>query len=435
MTYRESGRWLRPFLGAATGALIAIASLGVAPAVAAGNGHHAQAMAALHDLQAAVAELNRASNLTVSDEAPYMAAAQRALNAVVGKDGSDFKADAGNPGDAQGALGHLNALLHEAGDAPWKSGVAGALVNASVAQSRLLDTLEVRELGNFQVAMTGALEALDVALGRDSTTGALGGLQGALATTALGVPYGAKTVSGCAVPADAPAYGVTKGYLLYVALPAEGGDTALPQSLGVSGVTVGNGMVVLHTAAAGMRKALCPQHAQAKTIPAGVRTASAAPAPSAKKTAESVKSGQGPPKLYTAKQAKAGEQIAKHICSVCHGPDLQGKSGPAIAGSAFLKKAAALEWTVGNLRTIVVNTMPRNNPGSLTKKQYADVLSYLLADNCYPAGQTTFPTKRSAKLEHTALKAPSGVKPQNAKLGICPLLMTQMKGAQITGMK
>ncbi len=262
MIRSESGRWLRPFLGAATGILVAVAFFGAGPAVAAGNGHHAQAMAALHDLQAAIAELNRASSLTVSDEAPYKAAAQRALNAVVGKDDSDFKAKAGNPGDAQGALGHLNALLHEAGDAPWKSGVAGALVNASVAQSRLLDTLAVKELDDFQVAMTGALEALDVAVGRDSATGALGGLQGALATTALGVPDGANTVSGCALPAKAPAhgaaYGVTKGYLLYVALPAQGGDTKLPQSLGVGGVTVGNGMVVLHTAAAADDQAPVP---------------------------------------------------------------------------------------------------------------------------------------------------------------------------------
>ena len=220
---------------------------------------------------------------------------------------------------------------------------------------------------------------------------------------------------------------MTKGYLLYVALPDEGGDSKLPQSVGVGGVTIGNGMVVLHTAAAGMTKKLCPQHAEAKPMPAAVQTASADPPKSS--------ASGGAPRLYTEKQAKAGEQIAKHICSVCHGPDLQGKSGPAIAGPAFLKKAAALEWTVGNLRTIVTSTMPRNNPGSLTKEQYANVLSYLLADNCYPAGQTKFPTRNTAKLKHAALKPQSGVKPTNAKLGTCPLQMAQAKGAQAAGHK
>ncbi len=435
MAYRNRGRWLRPFWGAATG-IVAAAICGAGTAVAAGNGQHTQAMAAMHDLQAAVAELNRASGLTISDEAPYKTAAQRALNAVVGKDDSDFKANAGNPGDAQGALGHLNALLHEAGDAPWKAGVAGVLVNASVAQSRLLDTLAVKDLDDFQVAMTGALEALDVALGRDSATGALGGLQGALATTALGVPDGATTVPGCALPAKAngPAYGVTQGHLLYVALPAEGGEMVLPQSLGVGRVTAGNGMIVLHTAAAGMTKKLCPQQGQSQPSSTKQGAAQAAAQVAAADPPKNAAGGSAP-KLYTQTQAKAGEHIAKHVCAVCHGPDLQGQSGPAIAGTAFLKKAKALDWTVHDLRSIVTNTMPRNNPGSLTKKQYADVLAYLLADNCYPPGQTKFPTQNTPKLKHAALKAPQGVKPTNAKLGTCPLQTAQTKGAQTTGTK
>ena len=429
MAHSDSGRWLRPLLGAATGILVA-GLLGASPVAAASGGGHSQAMAALHDLQAAIAELNRASSLTVSDEQPYKTATQRALNAVVGEGDSGFAATAGNPGDALGALGHLNVLAHEAGDAPWKSGVMGALVNATVARSRLMDTLDAKELDDFQLAMTGALEALDVAVGRDSGTGALGGLQGALATTTLGVPDGATTVSGCAAPTNAPAYGVTKGYLLYVALPARDGDSKLPQSLGIGGVTVGNGMVVLRTAVATMKPKLCPQHADSKIPAAAHADAYAAAADPPKKA-----SGGGAPKLYTETQAEAGERIAKHTCAVCHGPDLQGRSGPAIAGTAFLKKAKALEWTVANLRTIVTSTMPRNNPGSLSKKQYADVLAYLLADNCYPAGQTRFPTQGTSKLKHTALKALPGVEPKNAKLGTCPLQVAQTKGAQTTGTK
>lgn len=425
MTYSESGRWLRPFRGAAIGIVAAVVLLGAGPAGAAGNGHHAQAMAALHDLQAAVGELHRASMLTVSGEAPYKQAAQRALNAVVGEGGDGFDASAGNPGDGQGVLGHLKVLIHEAGSAPWQAGVAGALVNASVAHSRLLDTMKADELGDFQLAMSGALEALDVALGRDSATGALGGLQGALATTALGVPDGAHTVSGCALPATAPAYGVTKGYLLYVALP-DHGDATLPQSVGVGGVTVGNGMVVLRTAAAPMAKHLCPQHAQATAPAAAHAVAADAVQPS--------RAG-GAPRLYTEAQAKAGAQIAKHICAVCHGPNLQGKSGPAIAGSAFLNKAKALDWTVHDLRSIVLNTMPRNNPGSLKPTQYADVLSYLLAVNCFPAGAVKFPTKDAPKLRHAALKAPPGVKPEDAALGTCPLQMADAKGARTAGTK
>ncbi len=426
MAFIESGRWLRPLCGAATGILIGL--FVASPAVAAGGGGHREAMAALNDLRAALSELKRASNITDSDPAPYKAAAQRALNAVAGKSDDGFVAAAGNPGDDQGALGHLATLLGNAHGEPWVPAVKGAWVNANVAESRLLDTVGSKELDDFQVAMSGALEALDVAIGRDSDTDTLGGLQGALATTALGVPDGGKIVSGCAVPASAPAYGVSKGYLLYVAVPNRG-NTTLPQSLGIGSVSAGKDFVVLHTAAAAMTAKLCPQHAEAAPHLVAVRTAAANPPKSSKR-------GGGVPKLYTEAQAEAGKKVAKGICAACHGKDLQGGSGPAIAGTAFLKKAQALDWTVGNLRTIVLNTMPRNNPGSLTPKQYADVLAYLLAANCYPAGKDQFPTKSAtAALKHAALKSPPGVKPENAKLGTCPLRTAMNKGAQTIGTK
>ena len=428
MTLEELNvRRLHPLRGAAVGIAAALALLGAGPAFAAANGPHAQATAALHDLQAAVAELDHASSLTVSDETPYKAAAQRALNAVVGEGDSNFKPGVGNPGDRLGALGHLNILMHEAGDTRWKSGVAGALVNASVAQSRLLDTLESKELDDFQLAMTGALEALDVALGRDSATGALGGLQGALATTALGVPEGAATVSGCAEPARAPAYGVTDGYLLYVALPDTKGGMNLPQPIGVEGVSVKDGMVVLYTAASAMTREHCAPRVQVKATATAIHTMSADPAKSP--------SGSGSGGLYTERQAEAGRKVAEGVCAACHGPKLQGNSGPAIAGTAFMKKAKALGWSVHDLRSIVINTMPRNNPGSLEPKQYADVLAYLLAVNCFPAGHNKFPTKNTPQLDKTGLNAPSRVKPKNTELGTCPLQSANAKGAQTTGTK
>ncbi len=421
MTRFRDGRWSCPFAGTAAGIVLAFALFSANAAAAAnGGGVHNEAIAALNDLQAAIGELDRASNLTVSDPDAYKTAAQRALNAVVGSSDSEFDAHVGNPGDSQGALGHLEQLTGRAHGEPWAPVVRGSWVNSRVAENHLLDAIESHELDDFQLAMSAAIEALVVAAGRDSTAGTLGGLQGALATTALGVPDGARIVPGCSAPTKAPAYGVTGGYLLYIALPAHDGKVRLPETIGVSDVTVHGGFVVLHTAAAAMAEKLCRHHAAIKQ-PVVEAKAEAAIELSAARHAADKGAGGGVAALYTQAQAQAGQQVFAHICATCHGENLQGKSGPQIAGPAFLKKAKLLGWSVGNLRTLVVSTMPRSNPGSLKPQQYAQVLAYLLAANCYPAGHNKFPTRTTAALKHAALMPPPNVKPDNGDLGTCRL--------------
>ncbi|MEJ2378006.1 MAG: cytochrome c, partial [Pseudolabrys sp.] len=254
------------------------------------------------------------------------------------------------------------------------------------------------------------------------------------ATTTLGVPAGARTVPGCSAPTKAPAYGVTGGYLLYVALPDHGGKARLAEAIGVSDISIRNGFVVLHTAAAGIAEKLCRHHA-ANTPPADeAKDAAAADHSAARPAGDKDNKGNGGiAALYTKAQALAGQQVFTHICATCHGKDLQGKSGPQIAGAAFLKKAKLLGWSVGNLRSLVVSTMPRSTPGSLKPQQYADVLAYLLAVNCYPAGHNKFPTKTTAALKHTALKPPPNIKPDNGDLGTCAFHPEQKAGLGTSG--
>jgi polar amino acid transport system substrate-binding protein len=165
-----------------------------------------------------------------------------------------------------------------------------------------------------------------------------------------------------------------------------------------------------------MAKKLCDHHAA--NTPATVEVkATAADHPAALHVGG--KGGTAIAALYSEAQAQAGQQVFTHICATCHGKDLQGKSGPQIAGTAFLKKAKLLGWSVGDLRTLVVTTMPRSNPGSLKPQQYADVLAYLLAVNCYPPGHSKFPTKSSAALRHIALRPPPHVQPDNGGPGTC----------------
>lgn len=440
---------VRPLAGAA----VLAAFIGCGARAANAPVPHDEALAALADLRAAIREIDGASRLTDSGPDAYKAAAQRALNALVGDGDGAFDASADNPGDSAGAIGHLDSLASAGSSPAWAPGVQTALVNAMLAQNRLQDALDTKGLDEFQLANARALEALLVAVGRVSDASGFGGLNGALATTELGVPPEASVLDGCAVPSG-PGWGTVGGYLVYVAVTA-GGDKALPETLGVDSISVRDGIAVVRTPAARMVEHLCATARQDADPAAagagnssGTATASGAgadpekpvsgkPAASevsaasdagaetagssdANATPSGANASGGAAALYTEAQAEAGKQVYAEACAVCHGDDLQGKSAPAVAGSAFLNKAKILEWSVANLRHVVVTTMPRSNPGSLSPKQYADVLAYLLAVDCYPAGGQPFPTEATPGIQQTLL-LPVSASPDNPETGTCSI--------------
>ena len=421
-------------------AAAALAGLYALPAAGATAGDvqnpHIQALRALNDLDVAVGELDKAASLTEHAPDPYKAAAQRALDALVGVKGNESsRTESVNSADEEGAISRLDWLASHAGSAPWKTAVQGAEVNASAAKARLTEAIDADDLQRFQVSASSALEALLVALGHDSDVGPLAGLRGALATTSLGVPDGAMMVSGCTTPnvrpGQTPAYGVQNGYLTFIAIADQDQGTRLPEAVGVRDISVKNGMVILHTAAVNRIATICPGNAQASGAAGGDRhgsvggSRSAASDPGAltlptPKPANGKQDAPDPPKLYTEAQAEQGKQVYTQNCAACHGDQLQGKSAPAIAGTAFLKKADLLDWSVADLRTIVVTQMPRDNPGSLSPDQYAAVLAYLLDKNCYPAGQDKFPTKATDAIKNAKLQPVSALD-KNQKTGTCPV--------------
>ena len=122
---------------------------------------------------------------------------------------------------------------------------------------------------------------------------------------------------------------------------------------------------------------------------------------------------------YTQKQAKAGVVVYRTSCVQCHGADLQGTAGPGVAGTEFQANAKRNKWTLNDLRTTVFENMPFSNSASLTPKQYADVMAFLLASNCYPSGTKPFPSTASPALAKVKLGPVHGVKPANPKLGTC----------------
>jgi polar amino acid transport system substrate-binding protein len=63
--------------------------------------------------------------------------------------------------------------------------------------------------------------------------------------------------------------------------------------------------------------------------------------------------------------------------------------------------------------------MPLNNPGTLTPEQYANVIAFLLASNCYPAGNAPFPQKDVPAFATVNIGPVSGAAPSDSKLGTC----------------
>jgi polar amino acid transport system substrate-binding protein len=404
-------------------------SLAARPGSAPPADAHQAALAALADLQAAIDAIVTAEDSYSTDPAFYRAAAQRAIEALAGtRDG------------APGGVRRIEELLATATSQPWVAPLRNADVNMSAAVGRLQTAKGARELNEFQIEVSQALIGLEVAKGRPTELGVFGGLEGALATTTLGVPADARRVDGCAAPLNAPAWGTRDGYLAFVAVPAGSAAVELPRNMAETDVSERNGIILMHTEAAGAVAKLCGvAETSSHTGAAGDRTpdppstassphpslptnASSPAAPNAAPTSTQSTSAQAPrPALYTEAQARAGKQVYEKFCVACHGADLHGTAAPSVAGTDFLTTAKNNDWTLEVIRYLVFTMMPLNAAGQLTPEQYANVLAFLLASNCFPAGSTPFPQTDEPSFAKVQLGPSAEHHAGENALGVCPV--------------
>jgi mono/diheme cytochrome c family protein len=89
--------------------------------------------------------------------------------------------------------------------------------------------------------------------------------------------------------------------------------------------------------------------------------------------------------VYTKEQAARGQAVYREECAKCHAENLTGGDGsPELTGPDFLKR-----WngkTVGDLFEFMRKTMPTDDPGHLSIRQYSDLAAFLLSANEFPAG-------------------------------------------------
>jgi mono/diheme cytochrome c family protein len=96
----------------------------------------------------------------------------------------------------------------------------------------------------------------------------------------------------------------------------------------------------------------------------------------------SVKAG-----VYTAAQADRGQALFRSKCASCHAPN---RFTDDFFYTSFAGKPL---WEMFD---VISDSMPEDNPGSMKKEEYADVIAYLLKLNNFPAGATELPIDKDA---------------------------------------
>ena len=94
--------------------------------------------------------------------------------------------------------------------------------------------------------------------------------------------------------------------------------------------------------------------------------------------------------VYSTQQAQRGEKTYEAFCTRCHGLNLLGGRQGAGGGPALKDTNFWVSWErapISSLFSKIQRTMPLDSPGSLRDDDYTDLLSFILAQNTFPAGK------------------------------------------------
>lgn len=86
--------------------------------------------------------------------------------------------------------------------------------------------------------------------------------------------------------------------------------------------------------------------------------------------------------VYGREQAARGQDVFIGLCKNCHTPESH-------TSDAFVTKWNGKQ--LSDLLQYIRDQMPKNEPGSLSAEEYADVLAYVLRLNRMPAGNADLP--------------------------------------------
>ncbi len=117
--------------------------------------------------------------------------------------------------------------------------------------------------------------------------------------------------------------------------------------------------------------------------------------------------------VFSADQAQNGETLYLEQCASCHLPNLRGQfEAPELAGPSFRNI-----WgnrSVGDLFTVIDETMPVQAPGSLSDEQLAAVVAFMLRENGVAASDTQLTVASPALVlpdGRAAMASPDEIRP------------------------
>ena len=100
--------------------------------------------------------------------------------------------------------------------------------------------------------------------------------------------------------------------------------------------------------------------------------------------------------VYTKEQAERGKTSYTQTCGRCHGArliggEIAGEVAPDLKGVYFI-----LKWSnpLSDLFIKIEDTMPKDDSGSVSPEETADIIAYLLQSNDAPAGESEIPPDR-----------------------------------------
>jgi len=105
--------------------------------------------------------------------------------------------------------------------------------------------------------------------------------------------------------------------------------------------------------------------------------------------AQTAASGSVRDGVYTAAQAEQGQVVYDDLCTSCHGPmrAIVPEMASLLADHTFRNR-----WrgrSLGELFELIRETMPQDAPGTLSPKQTANLVAYILSGNRLPAGEVS----------------------------------------------
>lgn len=108
---------------------------------------------------------------------------------------------------------------------------------------------------------------------------------------------------------------------------------------------------------------------------------------------------------YTSSQAASGETQWGQSCATCHGANMEGGAGPALAGPNSRTLTTKLHATVSDIFGYMTTNMPLNAPASLTHDQYVNIMAYVMKLNGYAPSSVPL-TFEGADSSKAPLRAP-----------------------------